>query len=78
MLSVIPHRRRSSTPLGTVAHALPRLPSRNGHGHPRIVAAASAGAGLAVGTAAGAMIFSHRAPRTAGDQEQAPDDAQKE
>jgi hypothetical protein len=86
MLSVIPHRRRSSTPLSAMAHALPGLPSlpglpaRDGHSHMRIVAAASATAGLAVGTAAGAVIFSGRGHHGHGEQapEQVSGSAQEE
>jgi hypothetical protein len=56
MLSVI-NRRHRSTPLSTVAGALPAIPRRNRNDHARAVAVASAIAGLAVGTAAGAVLF---------------------
>jgi hypothetical protein len=76
MLSVIPHRHKS-TPLAAVARALPEMPWKNGHGHTRAaVVVASATAGLAVGTAAGAgaVLFTLRdKPAADGGEEQAPD-----
>jgi hypothetical protein len=55
-LSAIP-RRHKSTPLSARVGALPVIPRTNGNDHPRAVAVASAIAGLAVGTAAGAVLF---------------------
>jgi hypothetical protein len=78
MLSVIP-RRRKPTPLNAVARALPDMPPwKNGHGRQGAVAVASATAGLALGTAAGAVLFTHRDKPAAGEgEEQAPDGAQE-
>ena len=78
MLSAI-SRRRKPTPLSAVARALPDMPSRkNGHGHPRAVAVASATAGLAVGTAAGAVLFTHHdKPAGDGGEEQTPTGAEE-
>jgi hypothetical protein len=56
MLSVM-NRRHRSTPLSAVAGALPASPRANRNDHTRAVAVASAIAGLAVGTAAGAVLF---------------------
>ena len=56
MLSVI-NRRHKSTPLSAVAGALPAIPRTHRNDHVRAVAVASAVAGLAVGTAAGAVLF---------------------
>jgi hypothetical protein len=77
MRSVIPHRHKP-TPLGAVAGALPDMPWKNGHGDTRaVVVVASAVAGLAVGTAAGAALFTHRdKPAADGGEEQAPDGAE--
>jgi Na+/glutamate symporter len=75
MLSVIPHR-HTSTPLAAITAALPDAPWRNGHGHTRTVAIASATAGLVVGAAAcaGAVVFTHRRrPAADGSEEPAPD-----
>jgi hypothetical protein len=56
-----------------VTGALPALPRRKGNGHPRAVAVASATAGLALGTAAGAVLFTQRdEPAADGGEEQAP------
>ena len=77
MLSVIPHRHKS-TPLAAVARALPEMPWKNGHGHRRAaVVVASATAGLAVGTVASAVLFNHHdKPAADGGEEQAPDGAE--
>jgi hypothetical protein len=76
MLSVIPHRHKS-TPLA-VARALPEMPWKNGHGHTRAaVVVASATAGLAVGTVASAVLFTHRDKSAVdGGKEQASDGAE--
>jgi len=77
MPSVIPHRHKS-TPLAAVARALPDMPWKNGHTHTSAVVVASATAGLAVGTAAGAgaVLFTLRdKPAADGGEEQAPDGA---
>jgi hypothetical protein len=78
MLSVIP-RRRKPTPLNAVARALPDMPPwKNGHGRPGAVAVASVTAGLAIGTAAGAVLFTHRDKPMAGEgEDQAPESAQE-
>jgi hypothetical protein len=76
MVPVIPYRQKS-TPFGAVARALPDMPWKNGHGHTRAVVVASATAGLAVGTAAGAVLFALRDKSAAdGGEEQAPDGAE--
>ena len=77
MLSVIPHRQKS-TPLAAVARAVADAPWKNGHGHTRaLVVVASATAGLAVGTVAGAVLFTHRdKPAADAGEEQAPDGAE--
>jgi hypothetical protein len=56
MPSVI-SRRHKSSPLSAVAGALPAIPRTNRNDHSRAVAVASAIAGLAVGAAAGAVLF---------------------
>jgi hypothetical protein len=78
MLSVIP-RRRKPTPLDAVVRVLPDMPPwKNGHGRSGAVAAASATAGLALGTAAGAVRFTHRDKPAADEgEEQAPDGVQE-
>jgi hypothetical protein len=78
MLSVIP-RRRKPTPLNAVARALPDMPPwKNGHARSGAVAVASATAGLALGTAAGAVLFTHRDKLAADEgKEQAPDGVQE-
>jgi hypothetical protein len=75
MPSVIPHR-HTSAPLAAVARALPDMPWKNGHSHTSAVVVASATAALAVGTAAGAVLFTLRdKPAADGGEEQAPDGA---
>ena len=55
---------------------IPGLPHRNGHDHhTRTIALASLGAGLVVGTAAGAIVFSGRPSSPA--EEEAGESAQE-
>jgi hypothetical protein len=81
MLSVIPHRQKS-TPISAVSGALPdihipHMPRKNGHGHTRAFAVASAVAGLAGGTVAGALLRTHRKPAPDGGEAQAADGAEE-
>ena len=76
MLSSLPHRHQA-TRLPIAGHmSIPMLSHRNGHDHRiRTIALASWGAGVVVGTAAGALLFSGRHPSTA---EQMPAEARAE
>jgi hypothetical protein len=69
MLTKTPHRQHASRLPIPTSLPLPGLPHRNGHEqHTRAIALASLSAGLVVGTAAGAIVFSGRHPSPAEDE----------